>query len=241
MVSYNTFLKRLKFFSSKKRKTTNEWFFKTGKGQYAEGDKFIGVSNPNSRTVALEFLSLNLLNIQKILSSPLHEARLTGILILVEKFKIAKKLKDSKTQKQIFQFYIKNIKHINNWDLVDLSAPHIVGNYLLENSKEQKLWKDLLKTSHLWKNRIAIVSTLSFIRKNNFTPTFKIAKQLLSHKEDLIHKAIGWMLRETWKRDATICETFLKKYYVKLPRTTLRYAIERMPEAKRLKFLKNTF
>lgn len=241
MLNHDAFIKRICLFSSKKRKKTNEYFFKTGKGQYGEGDTFLGVSVPDTRKVALEFVFFNFLQIKKLLTSPLHEIRLAGLLILVAQFKQAKKLQDSKKQKQIFNFYLKNIKSINNWDLVDLSAPQILGEYLLVNTTEKTVWNNLLKTSHLWKNRIAIVSTFAFIKANNFQPTFKIAKQLLNHKEDLIHKAIGWMLREIWKQDNLLCEIFLKTNYNKLPRTTLRYAIERMGQTKRLGFLKKKF
>lgn len=229
--------KELKGFSSPERKKTNEWFFKTGKGQYGYGDKFIGVRVPDCRKIAKKFRELSMIEIKKLLSSPIHEERLTALLILVDLFEKG----DDKKQKEIFDFYLENYKRVNNWDLVDLSAPKIVGAYLLNNPKLTSVLNKYAKSKNLWERRLSIVATFTLIRANQFDQTMKSAKVLLSDDHDLTHKAVGWMLREVWKRDHNIVEKFLKDNYNKIPRTTLRYAIERMPEPKRLQFLKNKF
>ncbi len=205
-------------------------FFKTGPGQYGEGDVFLGVSVPNIRKVAkgaVERLSLN--DVKKLLSSKVHEKRLVALLILIEKYK--------KDKDVVYDFYLENAKGVNNWDLVDLSAPNIVGDYLLER-KDRKILYRLAKSDNLWEKRIAIVSTFAFIRDGQFSDTLKISKILLKDKHDLIHKAVGWMLREVGKRDEKLLKKFLRDNYSGIPRTTLRYAIERFEEGERLGFLR---
>lgn len=227
----------LKKYASKKRKESNLWFFKTGKGEYGEGDKFRGVNNPGMRKVAKKFFNINISELEKLLKSPIHEERQTALFILVAKFRKAMK----KEKKNIYKFYLKNRKGINNWDLVDLSAGHILGKYLLENSKEKKILDKLVVSKSMWDRRIAIIATMAFIDAGKLGETLRLSKKLLGDKEDLMHKATGWMLRESWKKDAKKVEDFLIKNYTKIPRTALRYAIERMEEKKRKRFLKGEF
>jgi 3-methyladenine DNA glycosylase AlkD len=162
---------------------------------------------------------------------------MTALIILV--IKIKRKQVDETIRKKIYNLYLKNYKYVNNWDLVDLSAPNIVGGYLFDKPKERKKLYTLANSSNLWKKRIAIISTVFFIKNNDFEDTIKISKILLNDKHDLIHKAVGWMLREVGKRNVKILENFLKKHYKKMPRTMLRYAIEKLPEKRRKMYLKN--
>ena len=208
-----------------------KYFFKTGKGQYGEGDTFIGISMPQQREVIKQFKDLTLQEIEAMLQSPIHEFRMSGLLILVNQFKQAKNEK----RQEIYDFYLKNIEKINNWDLVDCSCRDIVGAFLFDKDR-QKLY-ELAATNHLWSQRIAMVSTWYFIQKKQFSDTFRLAEMLLSHKHDLMHKAVGWMLREAWKRDDLAVEEFLEEHKKNMPRTALRYAIERMEEPKRRYFL----
>lgn len=206
-------------------------FFKTGKGQYGEGDVFLGVMVPETRKTAKAFKGIVFSEIKKLLDSKYHEERLLGVLILVEKFMIG-----TETEKEkIYKFYLRNIRQINNWDLVDLSAPKIVGGYL--NKKDKKILVKFANSRNLWERRISILSTLHFINKNNYSETLKIAEILLGDKHDLIHKAVGWMLREVGKKSLSAEEDFLAKNHLKMPRTMLRYAIERFPTHKRVKYL----
>lgn len=207
-------------------------FFKTGKGEYGEGDIFLGIIVPNIRKVAKRYSSLELKDVKDLLYSKIHEERLCALFILVEKFSNA----NEQEKKAIFDFYIKNAKQINNWDLVDLSAPKISGSYLL-NKPKNILYK-LAKSKNLWEKRISILSTLTFIKSGDYDDTFKIAEILMSDKHDLIHKAVGWMLREVGKKSMNDEIRFLNKYYKKIPRTMLRYAIEKFPEEKRQYYLK---
>ncbi len=231
--------KELQKLSNPEKAKVYQRFFKTGKGQYGEGDVFLGLTVPQSRKIAKQFLNINLAELENHLSSKFHEERLIALLILVEKYKI------ESDKKKIFDFYLENTKSINNWDLVDLSAPNIIGDFLYHFGKEYPIYKVLLKklaeSSNLWEKRIAIVSTFAFIRQNEFNETLHISKILLSDKHDLIHKAVGWMLREVGKRDEKILKEFLKDNYDSVPRTTLRYAIERFDEKERLRFLKGDF
>ncbi|MCW3997980.1 MAG: DNA alkylation repair protein [Candidatus Bathyarchaeota archaeon] len=206
-------------------------FFKTGKGQYGEGDIFLGIPVPEQRKVAKKYVDLSLNNLQKLLFSKIHEHRLTALIILVSKYKKA----DHSGKSKIYNLYLKNTKNINNWDLVDLSAPKIVGDYL--SNKDKSILFKMAKSNNLWERRIGILSTFAFIRKNNFEDALSISKLLLHDKHDLIHKAVGWMLREIGKKDQEIEEQFLKKYYMQMPRTMLRYAIEKFDKNKRKFYL----
>ncbi|MDH3353470.1 MAG: DNA alkylation repair protein [Nanoarchaeota archaeon] len=229
-----TLKKDLRKQSDKDRVRISQSFFKTERGQYGEGDIFLGVTVPKQRLIAKEAAKrISLEDIQKLLSSKIHEERFISLLLLIERYKKA----NEEERKSIFSFYINNAKKINNWDLVDVSAPKIIGRYLLEKKDRIILFK-LSKSENLWEKRIAIVSTFEFIRKNQFNETLEISKILLKDKHDLIHKAVGWMLREIGKRDRKSLEKFLSENYGNLPRTTLRYAIERFPEDLRQKFLK---
>jgi 3-methyladenine DNA glycosylase AlkD len=207
-------------------------FFKTGKGEYGEGDIFYGIKVPVQRTIAKKHRDISLPELQKLLNSPVHEERLVSLFILVDQYTKG----DDKTKENIYKFYLKNTKKINNWDLVDLSAPKIVGAHLLNNEKEI-LFK-LAKSSNLWEKRISILSTMFFIKNLQFETTFSLAEILLNDKHDLIHKAVGWMLREVGNKNINEEEKFLKKHYKKMPRTMLRYAIEKFPEVKRKAYLK---
>ena len=205
-------------------------FFKTGKGQYGQGDIFLGITVPNQRTVAKNYLNLPLKDIQILLLDNIHEYRLTALIILVTKYK------KSNNKKEIVDFYIKNAKNINNWDLVDTSAPYILGDYLLD--KDRTILYTFAKSKNLWGKRIAILSTFAFIKNNDFKDTINISEILLNDTHDLIHKAVGWMLREVGKKDQTLEEDFLKKHHTTMPRTMLRYAIEKFSEDKRQFYLK---
>ncbi len=228
--------KDLKKHSSKAKANVLQGFFKTGKGEYGEGDKFIGVVVPDIRKVALKYQDLGLGEVRKLLRSPIHEERLLALIIMVYKFKKA----GSEAQKKvIFKAYLANTKYINNWDLVDLSSHEIVGQYLAD--KPKKILYNLSKSNSLWERRIAVVSNYSFIRNGHFGDICRISKMLLKDKEDLIHKACGWMLREVGKRDLRALESFLKAHYKSMPRTMLRYAIELLKEPKRQAYLKMGF
>ncbi len=223
---------RLKKLADKKTAQILQGFFKTGKGEYGEGDIFLGIRVPILRKLLKEYRHTPETEVIKLLHSPIHEERMLAILILVDTFTKG----DEKKKNSIYRLYLNNTESINNWDLVDISAGHIVGAYLINRSR--KILYRLAGSDMLWERRIAIVATFNFIRHNDFSDTLKISEMLLSDKEDLIHKAVGWMLREVGKRDFTAEEKFLKRYYKKMPRTMLRYAIEKFPERKRQKYLK---
>ena len=208
-------------------------FFKTGKGEYGEGDIFLGIKVPAQRQISKKY-NLELDEIQELLKSDMHEHRLIGLFILIDKYE--KSLPEKKHI--IFDFYLQNIRNVNNWDLVDLSAPRIVGDFLSENSDKKQIIYDLAQSDNLWKKRIAIVSTFAFIKNNEFEDTLAISEILLDDSHDLIHKAVGWMLREVGKKNQEILEDFLKKHYKKMPRTMLRYSIERFDEEKRKRYLR---
>jgi len=223
--------KRIKTLASSDIAKTMQWFFKTGKGEYGEGDVFAGLKVPTQRKIAREFKDLSLADLKELLRSKIHEERLISLLILVNNYERG----DEKEKKSIYTFYIKNRMGINNWDLVDLSAPKIVGKYLFD--KDKSILFKFASSKNLWERRIAILSTYEFIRNHQYDTTLKIAKILLEDEHDLIHKAVGWMLREIGKKDLKVEEIFLKKHYKKMPRTMLRYAIEKFPETKRKKYL----
>lgn len=208
-------------------------FFKTGKGQYGEGDVFLGISMPEIREIIKKYTSLSIDEWTELLQSPYHEFRIAALIGLMKQFQKAKK--DELTQQRIFDIYLSNLNYINNWDLVDVTCRDIVGAFLL--NKERSILFELAKRPHLWSQRVAIVSTWYFISRNQFTDTLQLSELLLSHKHDLIHKAVGWMLREVGKRDELVLEEFLDTHVKQMPRTALRYAIERFPESKRKYYL----
>ncbi len=225
-------------------------YFKTGKGQYGEGDIFLGVMVPKQRQVAKNFSQLPLKEIATLLKSPVHEHRFTALAILVGRFK---KLQNNKSileiqQKQIVDFYLKNAKHINNWDLVDSSAPYILGHYLLgqylsstaaQQSAVKKI-KSMAKSKNLWERRMAVVATFPFIQQKIFQPSLDLATQLMGDPHDLIHKAVGWMLREVGKKDRDSLLCLLQTHAHKMPRIMLRYALERQDERTRKFYLSQT-
>jgi len=223
--------KRIKELASPAVSKTLQWFFKTGKGDYGEGDVFAGLKVPTQRKLAREFKDLSLTDLKSLLNSSVHEERLTSLFILVDNYGKG----NDKEKETIFAFYLKNRKGINNWDLVDLSAPKIVGKHLL--SKDRSILYKFALSKNLWDRRIAVLSTYEFIRNDDFKTTLEIAEILLDDEHDLIHKAVGWMLREVGKRDLETEERFLKLHYKIMPRTMLRYAIEKFPESKRKKYL----
>jgi len=231
----NSLIQELQKNSSKEKAQLYQGFFKTGKGEYGEGDIFIGLTMPQQREIAEKYLNISLNKIQELLKSKIHEYRMTGLIILTEKYKRA----NEREKENIFGFYLKNTKHINNWDLVDVTCHIIVGNFLLD--KDKKILYNLVHSDNFWERRIAIVSTYAFIRKNEFEDVLAISEILLEDKHNLIHKAVGWMLREVGKKDKKILENFLKGNYKRIPRTTLRYAIERFDEEERKRFLKGEF
>lgn len=192
-------------------------FFKTGKGQYGEGDIFLGIVVPVQRIIAKKHKDISLKEVQKLLNSKIHEYRLIAFFILIEKYKEDKEL--------VYNKYIKNFRNINNWDLVDLTAPKIMGDFLKDKNRD--ILYSLAISNDLWERRISIITTFAFIKDNDFKDALKISKILLNDKHDLIHKAVGWMLREIGKRDKEVEKEFLNKYYRFMPRTMLRYSIEK--------------
>ena len=218
--------------ASKEKAAVLQRFFKTGPGEYGEGDRFIGVQVPAARKVARRYAAIPLRQVRSLLRSSVHEERLLALLILVQKFGKA----DPGGQREIYAFYLEHVAHINNWDLVDLSADMIVGAYLLP--RKRGVLRRLARSKDLWERRISIIATFHFIRRGEFEDTLAIAELLLHDDHDLIHKAVGWMLREVGNRDREAEERFLKRHYRGMPRTMLRYAIERFPEAKRLAYLR---
>ena len=227
----------LRQYASPERKINVERFFKTGKGQYGEGDQFIGVSNPDVRKVARQYQDISLDEIELLLHSPIHEDRLCALIILVNQNKKA----SPEAQKAIVKLYIVNLQYINNWDLVDLSAHYILGKAIYDGIQEKIILDTLAHSPILWERRVAIISTFYFIHKGNIDDTLRLSKILLTDTEDLMHKAVGWALREAWKKQPQIVGQFLIDNYTQFPRTTLRYAIERMEESKRKRFLKGVF
>jgi len=202
-------------------------FFKTGPGEYGEGDRFLGIRVPEQRKIAKKHRDLPLEEVAVLVRSEFHEERLTGLLILTYRYP-----KSTPTQKEtLFNFYVAHVPWINNWDLVDVTAPNIVGAWLQDRPRDQLY--EWARSQNIWERRLAILSTLHFIRKNDFEDTMQLARMLLSDAHDLIHKAVGWMLRETGKRSQDILELFLDEYCERMPRTMLRYAVERLPEPQR--------
>ncbi len=208
-------------------------YFKTGEGEYGFGDKFLGIRVPVLRKTVKLFQEENLSEIRKLLKSEYHEIRLFALLLMVHQFAKG----DTDKREKIYNLYLKQTKYINNWDLVDSSASYIVGVWLFD--KDRAILYELAESPQLWKRRIAIISTAYFINNNQFRDTLKLSKILLNDPEDLIHKAVGWMLREVGKRDPGIEEKFLKQHYKKMPRTMLRYSIEKFSDRRRQAYLKN--
>jgi 3-methyladenine DNA glycosylase AlkD len=227
--------KELKSMADPDKAAILQRYFKTGLGQYGEGDIFIGVMVPQSRKVAKKFSQLQLLEVKMLLYSRIHEERLVALLILVWRYSSV--LSSREEKEEIVKFYLDNIKQVNNWDLVDLSAPNILGAHLID--RDRRLLYGLARSENVWERRIAILATCHFIRYGDFSDTLKIAEMLLQDRHDLIHKAAGWMLREVGKRDVASEEAFLEKHRSVMPRTMLRYAIERLPESKRRRYKKN--
>ena len=226
--------KELKSMAEPEKAAILQRFFKTGPSQYGEGDIFIGVMVPQSRQVAKKFNQLPLGEVRTLLYSRVHEERLVALLILAWRYSSAS---SSREKEQIVKFYLDHIKRVNNWDLVDLSAPNILGAHLVDRDGRRRLLYRLAGSENVWERRIAIVTTHHFIRNGDFSDTLKIAEMLLQDRHDLIHKAVGWMLREVGKRDAAAEKEFLEKHCSVMPRTMLRYAIERLSERKRRRYM----
>ncbi|MBZ4649559.1 DNA alkylation repair protein [Thermosipho sp. (in: thermotogales)] len=221
-------IKELENNSNEKKAKASYKFLKAFPGGYGEGDEFLGLTVPIQRKIAKKYKNLPLEDVEKLLQSKYHEHRLTALFILILNYKNKKE--------EVINIYLRNLDRVNNWDLVDSSAPYLLGPYL--ENKDKSILYELAKSDNLWKQRVAIITTFYFIKKKDFKDALKISELLLNHKHDLIHKAVGWMLREIGKRDKKVEEEFLKKYYKKMPRTMLRYAIEKFPEEERQKILK---
>ena len=228
-------INELKKKSNKSQAILAQRFFKTAKGEYGYGDVFIGVRVPVIRQIARKYQLLSLSEIEKLTSSKLHEVRLCGLVIITMQYKRAK---GEAAQKMLFDFYLKQIKRgrVNNWDLVDVTAP-IMGGYLIPRSDSVQLLKKLARSKDLWQRRSAILFTFAYIRKRELKPTITIVKMLLDDKHDLIQKASGWALREVGKKNLSLLRGFLKENSAKMGRTSLRYAIEKLPKAERKKWL----
>jgi len=223
---------KLRKLGNKQKARVLQRFFKTDTGEYGEGDIFLGIRVPEVRKLAKKYKDIKISDVRNLLKSPIHEERLLALLIFVIKYSKGTDL----VKRRVYEVYLKNTRHINSWDLVDLSAEKIVGDYLIDKSK--KPLYNLARSKSLWERRISVMATFHFIKQNKFAETLIIAEILLADKEDLIHKAVGWMLREIGKRHLPTEEKFLNKHCQEMPRTMLRYAIERFPESKRQGYLK---
>lgn len=228
---YDSIMAELEALGTDEKRRVLGAFFKTGKGQYGEGDRFMGITVPLTRGVGRRYKDAPLATAVDLLQSEWHEARLCGLLIMVEQMKKAR----GDGARVIFETYLANTRRINNWDLVDLSAPQIVGGYLKD--KPRDILYRLAASSLLWDNRIAMVSTYAFIKDNQLDDTFALALQLIGHGHELMHKAVGWMLREAGKRDFARLRRFVDDHWREMPRTMLRYAIEKYPESERKEVL----
>ena len=225
-------IKDLKKLANPEKAKLLQGFFKTKKGEYGEGDVFLGVVVPEQRKIAKKYIHLSLREVESLLHSKIHEHRMTALIIWTYQFENA----DEKTSEKIYKAYLRNTNWINNWDLVDVTTPRIIGTYLLD--KNRTILYKLAKSKNLWEKRIAVLATFMFIKYNQFNDSLKIAKILIGDKHDLIHKAVGWMLREIGKKDQVVEEKFLKKHYKKMPRTMLRYAIEKFDDEKKKFYMK---
>lgn len=233
-MSTTTILSALQALGNPEKASHLSRFFKTGKGQYGEGDLFIGVTVPEQRAIARKYRESGFPVIPELMASPWHEARLTGLLILIEQFG---KSKNEDFRKSCVELYLSQTKYINNWDLVDLSCYKLLGVWL--SDKDRQILYTLSASPNMWEQRIAIVTCMQFVRNGDFKDCLAIAERLLNHKHDLIHKAVGWLLRETGKKDRQTLKDFLAPRYSTMPRTMLRYAIEHFPEDERKKYLNN--
>lgn len=222
----------LKKLGNRQKAANSKRFFKTGPGEYGEGDEFLGIPVPALRKLVPKHPELTIADATRLLRSSIHEERLLALFLLVRRYQKG----DAQDQAQIYHHYLNHTRHINNWDLVDASAQHIMGAFLYSRDKTPLF--QLARSADLWERRIAVMATFHFIHNQEFSATLKIARLLLTDREDLIHKAVGWMLREVGKRNITVEEKFLKKHYQKMPRTMLRYAIEKFPPDLRQKYLK---
>jgi len=229
--SYSDCIKKLKSLGTPKRAKASSWFFKTGKGQYGEGDVFLGITVPDQRKVAHRFQDLSLSDIKKLLNSPVHEHRFVALEILVFRYEKG----NGQEKKKIGDFYLANTNRINNWDLVDTSAPYILGDYLLK--KDKRILYKFARSKNIWERRIAVITAGTFVKSGNYRDLIKISEMLLKDKHDLIHKATGWMLRELGKISPEAEIEFLDKYYHTMPRTMLRYAIEKFSPERRRHYL----
>ncbi|MDY7232451.1 DNA alkylation repair protein [Hyalangium rubrum] len=208
-------------------------FFKTGPGEYAEGDRFLGVTVPLQRRIAKRHRDMPLAELEALVRSPIHEHRFTGFLILIEQFQAA----EAPTRARLFAFCRKHLKQLNNWDLVDLVAPKLIGAHLIEHPELRPMLHTFAGSPSLWRRRIAIITTQAFIRRRDLQETLVLAERLLDDPHDLIHKAVGWMLREVGQKDLTALESFLERHAQRMPRTMLRYALERLPPQRRQDFM----
>ena len=224
--------KELRSVADSERARNLRRYFKTGVGDYGEGDVFLGLTSKQIKDIAKNYYDISFEEIESLLRSDIHEERVCALRILVRKFEMG----DEEHKRKIFDFYLANTGGVNNWDLVDLSAPNIVGKFLVD--KDREILYELARSENLWERRIGVVSTFAFIRENEFEDSLRIAKMLLGDEHDLIHKSVGWMLREVGKRDEEILKRFLKENYSGIPRTTLRYAIERFSDEERLGWLR---
>ena len=229
----NEILNKLRELGDSDIASHSQRFFKTGPGQYGEGDKFLGIRVPVIRKCVREYLVISLSDALKLLKSTFHEARLLAVLILVAKYS---KAKENAEREAVYRSYLKHTEFINNWDLVDSSAEHIVGAHLFD--KDRKPIYRLVRSKDLWERRIGVMATFHFVKRGDFSDILEIAESLLGDREDLIHKAVGWMLREVGNRNRKVEEGFLNKHYKQMPRTMLRYAIEKFPEIERQAYLR---
>ena len=229
-------IEQLQKYSSQKRAEKNQYFFKTGKGEYSEGDKFLGVSVPDCRKVIKQFYhEVSLADTFELLTNEWHEVRLTAIFILVQKYQA--KRSSLELKKNIISGYLEHLEYVNNWDLVDSSAYKLLGDYLYNHKKDCSVLYELAKTKELWKERVAMIATLYFIKQGDFKDCLKLAKHFLNHEHDLMHKASGWMLREMGKMNVQPLYKFLDKNASKMPRTMLRYAVEKLDKKERQHYM----
>jgi 3-methyladenine DNA glycosylase AlkD len=236
-MKYQDINRELKGMASPEIAEHSQRFFKTGKGEYGEGDRFLGIRVPELRKLAKKYQSLSMSEVEKLVVSSWHEQRLTGLLIMVLQYESARKKEPAKASR-IYRKYISLYRNVNGWDLVDVTCPKIMGPELYES--DRKILFTWAKSSNLWKKRMSIMTTLYFIKQGDLEDTYKLAKTLLNDEHDLIHKAVGWMLRETGKVSRKDLNAFLDKYATKMPRTMLRYALEKHPETQRKRYMKIT-